>query len=229
MAFTASSQQLAEALLWLRTANRVTVRVGVFTARTFGELERHAADIDWAAVLRPGGAVHFRLSSKKSRLYHDDARAERLERVVAAAVPDLAMVRPPSAAEAMESDVTTLPDVQRFVVRLHRDEVTISADASGALLHRRGWRQDVAQAPLLRRWPLRFAWDFVGWELGSRVRPIAIARSVVRIGTIAIEAALLHADGPAALVVSPPKLAAARRGPFLTARRTRLLMNSARR
>jgi putative N6-adenine-specific DNA methylase len=57
-------------------------------------------------------------------------------------------VRAASSAEALEADVAVLPKVQRFVVRVFRDEVTISADASGALLHRRGWRQEVAKAPL---------------------------------------------------------------------------------
>src|SRR5207247_3043905 len=35
-----------------------------------------------------------------------------------------------------------------FVVRLLRDECTVSADSSGALLHMRGYRQAVAKAPL---------------------------------------------------------------------------------
>lgn len=38
--------------------------------------------------------------------------------------------------------------VQLVVVRLFRDECTISIDSSGALLHRRGYRQATAKAPL---------------------------------------------------------------------------------
>ncbi len=139
---------LANALLQLRTANRVTVRLAAFRARSFGELERHAAQLDWSLVVPPGAAVHFRVTSKKSRLYHHDGIAERLERSVAVAVGSTSAVRAAAEAEAREGDVTRLPEVQRFVVRVFRDEVTISADASGALLHRRGWRQEVARAPL---------------------------------------------------------------------------------
>ncbi|MDX2261342.1 MAG: hypothetical protein SFU84_06550 [Gemmatimonadales bacterium] len=148
VAFEASAEQLADALLWLRTAVRVTVRLGSFSARTFGELERHAKGIAWAAIVPKGGAVHFRVTSKKSKLYHEDGIAERLERAVLAAVPGVHAVRAPSAAEELEDDVTKLPPVMRIVVRVHRDEVTLSADAAGGLLHRRGWRRDVAKAPM---------------------------------------------------------------------------------
>ena len=39
-------------------------------------------------------------------------------------------------------------DATLFVVRFFRDRCTVSADASGALLHRRGYRQATAKAPL---------------------------------------------------------------------------------
>ncbi len=148
VAFSAPASRLADALLWLRTAVRVTVRIGGFTARTFPELERHARGVDWAAVIPQGAAVHFRVTSKKSKLYHEDGIAERLERSVLAVVPDSTAVRAPSEAEALEEDVTRIPPVFRIVVRVHRDEVTLSADAAGGLLHRRGWRQAVAKAPM---------------------------------------------------------------------------------
>jgi putative N6-adenine-specific DNA methylase len=146
--FSASQAQLAATLLWLRTANRVTVRLAAFHARTFAELERHASKVPWADILAPDGAVHFRVTSKKSKLYHEDGIAERLERAATAAVPRLRSVRAPSAAEALEDDVTQLPTVQRVIVRVMRDAVTLSADAAGALLHMRGYRRAVAKAPL---------------------------------------------------------------------------------
>jgi putative N6-adenine-specific DNA methylase len=146
--FTADTVGLARALVWLRTAHRVTVRLAVFKARGFAELERHADAVPWHLVVPADAAVHFRVTSKKSRLYHEDGIAERLERAVARSVDRTTAVRAASAAEELESDVARVPAVQRFVVRLFRDEVTISADASGALLHMRGWRQQVAKAPL---------------------------------------------------------------------------------
>jgi putative N6-adenine-specific DNA methylase len=183
--FDADTAGLARALVGLRTAHRVTVRLATFKARTFAELERHADAVDWSRVLTTGAVVHFRITSKKSRLYHEDGIAERLERAVARRIERTSAVRAASAAEDLEADVTQLPTVQRFVVRLFRDEVTISADASGGLLHRRGWRQEVAKAPL--RESLAAAMLIgVRWD-GSTPLHDPFCGS----GTIAIEAALL--------------------------------------
>ncbi|MES2125564.1 MAG: class I SAM-dependent RNA methyltransferase [Gemmatimonadota bacterium] len=146
--FTATATQLATALLWIRTATRITVRMAEFRASSFAELEKHARRVPWSDLVAPGGAIHFRVTSKKSRLYHQDGIAERLERSVAAAVAGVTAVRAPSVAEELEDNVQTLPEVQRVIVRLFRDQVTLSADAAGALLYLRGWRQAVAKAPL---------------------------------------------------------------------------------
>jgi putative N6-adenine-specific DNA methylase len=183
--FAATRAQLADALLWLRTANRVVVRLATFHARSFAELERHAARVAWGDVVVAGGAVHFRVTSKKSRLYHEDGIAERLERGVAGAISDVRSVRAPSAAEEMEADVTAPPGVQRIVVRVMRDEVTLSADAAGALLHLRDYRQAVAKAPL--RETLAAALLLAsGWEPDT-----ALLDPMCGSGTILIEAAML--------------------------------------
>ncbi len=183
--FPASSADLVRALLWLRTANRVTVRIAEFRAAAFGELERHALKIPWQRLIPEGAAVHFRVTSKKSRLYHNDAIAERLERAALAAVPGTRAIRAPSAAEELEDDLTQIPEVQRVVVRASRDIFTLSIDAAGALLHRRGWRQEVAKAPLRETLAATMLLA-CGWD-GS----LPLVDPLCGSGTIAIEAALL--------------------------------------
>ncbi len=183
--FDADASRLADALIGLRTAHRLTLRLASFRARTFAELERHASRLDWSGIVEPGIAVHFRVTSRKSRLYHHDAIAERLERVVAAAVPGVTAIRQASAAEQQEADLLRVPSVQRFVVRVHRDEVTISADASGALLYRRGWRQEQARAPLRESLAAAMLLG-VDWS-----RDVPLHDPFCGSGTIAIEAALL--------------------------------------
>ncbi len=190
VAFAASLMQLADALLRVRTANRITVRLGTFAARSFGELERHAARLPWADIIPPGTAVHFRITSKKSRLYHQDAIAERLERVALAAITGTRAVRAPSAAEVMEDDVTVVPAIQRIIVRAHRDEFTLSADAAGALLHFRGWRQAVAKAPL-RETLAAGLLHASGWHGGAAGPTLPMLDPFCGSGTIAIEAALI--------------------------------------
>src|SRR5687768_8321781 len=66
-------QQVRRANLHLRTASRVLVRVAAFKARTFFELERHAAKVDWRSYVSTAKPVFLRTTSKKSKLYHEGA------------------------------------------------------------------------------------------------------------------------------------------------------------
>src|SRR5438132_4408908 len=72
---------LREALrlnLWLRTASRVLLRIGEpFRATTFAELVRKASAMPWERFLLKDARVAFRVTCRKSRLYHSGAVAER--------------------------------------------------------------------------------------------------------------------------------------------------------
>jgi len=132
--FQTDQAGLYAANLHLRVASRVLVRVGSFHAAAFHQLERHARRLPWTRFVQEGQPVVFRVTSRKSRLYHQDAVAQRLLDAVSARV------------------TVPLPGgesgAQELVVRLYRDECTVSADASGELLHRRGYRLESAKAPL---------------------------------------------------------------------------------
>lgn len=170
----ATDRELYAANVWTRVATRVIVRLGTFVARSFADLEARAAALPWDAHLAPGIAPVFRVSAAKSRLYHTDAIAERLHRVVG--------VEPPA------EDVATDPTrVQLFVVRVVHDRVTVSVDSSGDSLHRRGWRQEVAKAPLRETLAAAMV-RASGRELD---RPFV--DPMCGSGTIAIEAALAAA------------------------------------
>ena len=137
---------MMRANLWLRAASRIVVRVASFEVTAFHELERRAKRLPWDEFAAPGNPVEFRVTSRKSRLYHSDAIAERLLRASGGADPSGA-VRP------RDDNVSAVRprddrDVQLFIVRVVRDQMEISADSSGALLHMRGYRQAVGKAPL---------------------------------------------------------------------------------
>ena len=180
-------EQLYTANLRLRTASRILVRVAEFRAASFWELERHARKIAWEHWVAPGQAVRLRVTSRKSKLYHQNAIAERVRDAIERRVGPLA-----SAVERNESDgdegdepedIGT--DAQLLVVRFFRDRCTISADSSGALLHQRGYRQAVAKAPL--RETLAAAMLLAGgWDRRS-----PLLDPLCGSGTIPIEAALL--------------------------------------
>lgn len=184
VAWRATRAELYAANLRLRTASRVLVRVAEFRARTFFELERHARRVAWDRYVGPGRAVRFRVTARKSRLYHERAIAERLHAAVAAVVGagmPAAVERP--AAHLGPDDEGA--DAQLFVVRFLHDRCTLSADASGALLHQRGYRQALAKAPL--RETLAAAMLLAsGWDGRA-----PLLDPMCGSGTIPIEAALL--------------------------------------
>lgn len=138
VAFDGTLDDVARCNLWLRTASRVLVRLGAFNARALGELERKALALPWREWLPADATVSIRVTSRKSRLYHQKAVAERIL-TASGGVARPASTEPEDAEEA---------DGQLIVVRLFRDVCTISLDSSGALLHRRGYRLAVAKAPL---------------------------------------------------------------------------------
>ena len=185
VAFTAAPGVLYGANLQLRTASRIVVRIAGFHAASFADLEKHARQVTWARWVPADGVVHFRVTSHKSRLYHQDAVAERLERAVLAAIPGVRAVRAPSDADTLDEDVRTLPGVQRFLVRIVDDQLVLSVDSSGALLHRRGYRQASGKAPLRETLAaallMALEWD------GS----VPLVDPRCGSGTIPIEAALL--------------------------------------
>ena len=87
MEWSGTLEQLYAANLQLRTASRIVLRLRTFTARAFWELEKQARRVPWETVVAPGAAVAFRVTSRKSKLYHEAAIAERLAEAVTRAVP----------------------------------------------------------------------------------------------------------------------------------------------
>ncbi len=187
VAFGGGNIALYRANLWLRVASRVVVRVSSFHADSFRELERHARLVPWEEFLAPGQSVRFRVTCRKSRLYHSDAVAERMAAAVAhrlrSAVPRLAD------GDAGEDDSdegeSAADDAQLFTVRIAHDHCVVSADSSGSLLHRRGYRQALAKAPL-RETLAAAALAGSGWAPGA-----ALMDPMCGSGTIAIEAAMM--------------------------------------
>ncbi len=183
VSFAASRRDLARANMWLRLASRIIVRINTFEATDFATLEKRAKLVPWSDVLRAGAHVQLRVTCRKSRLYHSDAVAERVGRAIEAKVAGSRVDLRALDEEGDVADGTAVPP-QLILVRLDRDKCTISADSSGALLNRRGWRQAIAKAPLRETLAATLI-TASNWDRKSPlVDPFAGS------GTIAIEAAL---------------------------------------
>jgi putative N6-adenine-specific DNA methylase len=182
VAFAGDLDRLYQANLWLRTASRVVARLGRFHASTFYELERRAKKLPWEKFLPASGPVRLRVTCRKSRLYHSDAVAER----VLSAISESASRAIEASSGDSDDEAEDAGDTgQLFIVRIVHDEVEISADSSGELLHRRGYRQEIAKAPL--RETLAAAMVLAsGWRRGEPVLDPMCGS-----GTIPIEAALI--------------------------------------
>jgi putative N6-adenine-specific DNA methylase len=181
VAWEGTRAQLYAANLRLRTASRLLLRVAEFRARTFFELERHARRLPWERFVRPGRAVRLRVTARKSKLYHEGAIAERLLEALERKVGGVGSTAAARGEEAEEEGA----EEQLFVVRFHYDRCTLSADASGALLAYRGYRQAVAKAPLRETLAAAVLLGS-GWDGRS-----PLLDPMCGSGTLAIEGALL--------------------------------------
>jgi putative N6-adenine-specific DNA methylase len=187
VAFAGTPDAIMRANCHTRLASRIVVRLASFMARDFATLEREARRVPWLQVLAAGTTAALSVTCRKSRLYHSGAVAERVGRAIAACVPGVRAIE--AAADDLEAPDTPALDggagrTQRLLIRFERDRCTVSADASGALLHRRGWRQDTGKAPL--RETLAAALLVAsGWP-----GDVPLVDPMCGAGTIAIEAAL---------------------------------------
>ncbi len=183
VSFSAARSDLYRANLQSRTATRFLVRAGTFYAAAFSELRQKASRVPWEQYLRPGQPVAIKATCHKSKLYHSGAVEER----VVGAIADR-LGQPPSVEPGSEEAET--PPAQLVLVRLVRDQCTISIDSSGALLHQRGYRLAGAKAPLRETLAAGILLA-AGWDTVS-----PLLDPFCGSGTIAIEGALLAAGLP---------------------------------
>lgn len=118
--------------LEVRGATRVLARVAKFHASHLAQLDKLAHQVAWEQFLRGDVPVSVDASCRKSKIYHAGAAAERVGKAISNRIG------------ASLSDDAAL----RVMVRIEKDEVTISLDSSGASLHKRGFKAEVNRAPM---------------------------------------------------------------------------------
>ena len=132
VAFMGGWPDVWRANLELRGATRVLARIGSFRAMHLAQLDKRARKIDWAGMLRPDVPVKVEASCKRSRIYHAGAASQRVARAIA---------------EELGAPIAEDAEL-RVMVRIEDDLVTISLDTSGDSLHKRGFKEGVAKAPM---------------------------------------------------------------------------------
>ncbi|MBQ6314151.1 MAG: class I SAM-dependent RNA methyltransferase [Mogibacterium sp.] len=124
--------------LWLRSADRVYIRMGEFTAKTFEELFQQTKAIAWEDIIPVDGRFPVVGGSVKSVLHSVPACQSIVNKAVASRLGDFYCL----------SHLPETGGEYRIRFMANKDKFLLMIDTSGEGLHKRGYRvQDVA-APM---------------------------------------------------------------------------------
>ena len=139
VSFLGDAEAIVRANLQLRTAERVLLKVGSFTAYTYDELFEKTKAIAWEEYIPADGRFWVaKAASIKSALFSPSDIQSIMKK---------AMVR---RLEAVYG-ISWFPETgSSFPLRvtLMKDVVTVTLDTSGESLHKRGYRQMTSKAPI---------------------------------------------------------------------------------
>ena len=152
--FTAKLVDAWKVVAYSRIANRILMHIADFKAENFRELEKKAAEIPWELYLLDERRVDIHVTCKHSRLYHSDAVAERLQKVIEGGSLPLAAAPAGSSATPSAGTPRNAPKSEEIVpsqniyVTLIDDRCTLWLDLAGEELYKRGHERFVNDAPL---------------------------------------------------------------------------------
>ena len=137
--FYGDAEAVCRANIFLRTAERVLVKVGSFKAVTFEELFDKTKELPWEEYIPANGKFWVaKAASVKSKLFSPSDIQSIMKK---------AMVRKLSekyGIEWFQEDGASYP-VRVFLMK---DVVTVGIDTSGVSLHKRGYREVSGKAPI---------------------------------------------------------------------------------
>lgn len=137
--FAGDRQALCRANIFLRSAQRVLVKIGSFHAETFEELFQGTRALPWEAYIPKDGKFWVaKAASVKSKLFSPSDIQSIMKK---------AMVERMRGVYHMEWFSETGADYPVRVF-IKKDEVTVGLDTSGESLHKRGYRKLTAKAPI---------------------------------------------------------------------------------
>lgn len=173
--FEATLADIAKANLWLRTADRVLLKIAEFPAHTFDDLFEQTTALPWEAWITQDGRFTVNAKSHKSAL----KSARSCQSIVKKAV-----------VERLKSayQIDWFPETgAEFTIQLAlvRNSALLTLDTSGVGLHKRGYREEAGEAPLKET----FAAGLVQLSFWQPDR--LLLDPMCGSGTILIEAALI--------------------------------------
>lgn len=139
VSFYGDAEAICRANIFLRTAERILLKMGQFQARTFEELFQNTKKIPWEEYIPEDGNFQVvKAASVKSKLF---------------SVPDIQSIMKKAMVERLKECYHTdwfQADGAYYPVRvfLKKDVVTVGLDTTGVALHKRGYRPKSGKAPI---------------------------------------------------------------------------------
>ena len=177
--FLGDEEALCRANIFLRSAERVLIKIGSFHAESFEELFEGTKALPWEEYIPEDGRFWVtKAASVKSRLFSPSDIQSVMKKAMVERLKGIYHVN------WFQEDGAEFP----IRVFLMKDQVTVGLDSTGVSLHKRGYRKLVAQAPIAEN--LAAAMIMLTPWNGERVLVDPFCGS----GTIPIEAAMMAAN-----------------------------------
>ena len=177
--FEADAQGVADANLFLRTTERVLLKIGEVKAETFDELFEKTKALPWENYIPKNGKFWVaKANSIKSKLFSPSDIQSIMKKAIVERLKQVYHM------EWFPEDGAQYP----IRVSILKDEVTIGLDTSGVSLHKRGYRKLTAKAPITETLAAALIM-LTPWK-GDRILVDPFCGS----GTFPIEAAMMAAN-----------------------------------
>lgn len=137
--FTGNDYDIAKTNIYLRTADRIKIVFGQFTAKTFDALFEQTKALPWEQILPVDAEFPVSGKSVKSTLHS----VPNCQSIVKKAI-----VNRLSAAYARRTHLPETGALYPIEVSILKDVVTLTIDTSGTSLFKRGYRTEKGGAPL---------------------------------------------------------------------------------
>lgn len=137
--FIGDDEAICRANIFLRTTERVMLKVGSFQAESFEELFQQTKNIPWEEYIPENGKFWVaKASSIKSKLFSPSDIQSIMKKAMVERMKQQYHV------ERFPEDGSSYP----LRVFLHKDQVTVGIDTTGESLHKRGYRTLTSKAPI---------------------------------------------------------------------------------
>ena len=137
--FYGDEEALCRANVFLRTAERILIKIGSFHAETFEELFQGTKNLPWEEYIPVDGKFWVaKAGSVKSKLFSPSDIQSIMKKAMVERLKSVYKIN------WFEEDGAAYP-VRVFLLK---DEVTVGLDSTGESLHKRGYRRLTAKAPI---------------------------------------------------------------------------------